>query len=116
MSLIDQLKFDENGLIPAITRDATDGLGADVAIVAIGVPSLANDALKLVRNRGRVSLFAGFSKGVQAELDVNAVHYGELTVTGSFGLTRLLFSIKLVLRLLECSLVTTGLNVAHLLT
>jgi L-iditol 2-dehydrogenase len=44
-----------------------------------------------VRNRGRVSLFAGFSKGVQAELDVNAIHYNEILVTGAFGLTRLHF-------------------------
>ena len=70
---------------------ASDGLGADVAIVAIGVPSLANDAIRLVRHRGRVSLFAGFPKGVQAELDVNAIHYHEIMVTGAFGLTRLQF-------------------------
>jgi len=75
----------------ARVRAASDGLGADVAIVAIGVPSLANDAIRLVRHRGRVSLFAGFSKGVQAEIDVNAIHYNELIVTGSFGLTRLQF-------------------------
>ena len=48
-------------------------------------------AIRLVRHRGRVSLFAGFSKGVQAEIDVNAIHYNELVVTGSFGLTRLHF-------------------------
>lgn len=79
-------------------RVASDGLGADVVIVAIGVPSLANDALRLVRHRGRVSLFAGFNKGVQAELDVNAIHYNELIVTGSFGLTRLQFerSLKMI--------------------
>lgn len=72
-------------------KSATGGLGVDVAIVAIGVPSLANDAIRLVSHRGRVSLFAGFSKGVQAELDVNAIHYNELVITGSFGLTRVLF-------------------------
>ena len=75
----------------AIVKDATSGLGADVAIAAIGVPALANDAIRLVRNHGRVSLFAGFNKGTQAELDVNAIHYNELIVTGAFGLTRLLF-------------------------
>ncbi len=75
----------------ACVRAATDGLGADVAICAIGVPSLANDAIGLMRHRGRVSLFAGFNKGVQAEIDVNAIHYNELMVTGSFGLTRLQF-------------------------
>lgn len=81
----------------AHVRAATGGLGADVAICAIGVPSLANDAIRLVRNRGRVSLFAGFSKGVQAEIDVNAIHYGEIMVTGSFGLTRLQFERSLQL-------------------
>lgn len=104
----------------ARTREATDGLGADVAIVAIGVPSLANDALKLVRNRGRVSLFAGFSKGVQAEFDVNAVHYGELMVTGSFGLTRLQFerSLKLIAsgRLALDSLLTHRFRLADIQT
>jgi L-iditol 2-dehydrogenase len=79
-------------------REETGDLGADVAIVAIGVPSLANDAIRLVRHRGRVSLFAGFSKDVQAEIDVNAIHYNELIVTGSFGLTRLQFerALKLI--------------------
>lgn len=70
---------------------ASGGLGADVVIVAIGVPSLANDAIRLARHRGRISLFAGFSKGARAELDVNAIHYNELVVTGSSGLSRLQF-------------------------
>ena len=76
----------------ARTKSVTNGLGVDVAIVAIGVPSLANDAIRIVCHRGRVSLFAGFSKGQQAELDVNAIHYKELIVTGAFGLTRLTFA------------------------
>ena len=76
----------------ARTKSVTNGLGVDVAIVAIGVPSLANDAIRIVCHRGRVSLFAGFSKGQQAELDVNAIHYNELIVTGAFGLTRLTFA------------------------
>ncbi|MDX7952105.1 zinc-dependent dehydrogenase [Lichenihabitans sp. Uapishka_5] len=71
-----------------VVRDATRGLGADVAIVAIGVPALANQALGLVRKRGRVSLFAGFSVGDSAPLDINLIHYSELVLTGSFGLAR----------------------------
>lgn len=84
--------------LQAIVRSASDGLGADVAIVAIGVPKLANDALGLVRHQGRVSLFAGFSKGEKAELDVNAIHYNEIMVTGAFGLTRQQFdrSLKMI--------------------
>jgi L-iditol 2-dehydrogenase len=96
--------------LEAIVRDATAGLGADVAIVAIGVPSLANDAIRLVRNRGRVSLFAGFNKGTQAELDVNAIHYNEVIVTGAFGLTRILFERTLSL------IASGGLKLESLLT
>lgn len=74
-------------------RAETDGYGADVAICAIGVPALANLALSLVRPRGRVSLFAGFSAGEMATLDVNLIHYRELMVTGAFGLSRATFDL-----------------------
>ena len=71
-----------------IVRGMTGGIGADKVIVAIGVPKLANDAIGLTRHRGRISLFAGFSIGETASVDVNSIHYNELMVTGSFGLTR----------------------------
>ena len=74
--------------LKSIPIEATQGLGVDVAICAIGLPVLINDAVCAVRSRGRISLFAGFSAGVKAELDVNAIHYNELSVMGSFGLTR----------------------------
>lgn len=69
-------------------RAETDGRGADVAIGAIGVPALARQATELVAHGGRISLFAGYTKGATAEMDVNAIHYNEITVTGAFGLTR----------------------------
>ena len=75
----------------SIVRQHTGGIGADVAIVAIGVPALANIALNLVRRRGRVSLFAGFSIGDSAPLDINLIHYSELILTGAFGLSRVHF-------------------------
>lgn len=77
--------------LQAVVRAHTKGLGADKLIVAIGVAKLANDALSLVRHRGRVSLFAGFSSAEMATMDVNLIHYNELVVTGSFGLNRLQF-------------------------
>jgi L-iditol 2-dehydrogenase len=66
----------------------TDGLGADVVIVAIGIPDLASEALHLARKGGRVNLFAGFSAGDKSPLDVNIIHYNELSVTGASALTR----------------------------
>lgn len=73
----------------ARVREETQGRGADVVICAIGIPALAQQAIGLAGYGGRVSLFAGFSKGEQAQLDVNAIHYEELRVTGAFGLSRL---------------------------
>lgn len=76
----------------AVVRAETGGEGADRVIVAIGVPALADQALGLARPRGSVSLFAGFSAGETASIDVNAIHYDELKVTGAFGLTRRQFA------------------------
>ena len=59
-----------------------------MVICAIGIPTLATQAVSLAAKGGRVSLFAGFSKGEMGNLDVNAIHYEELQVTGAFGLTR----------------------------
>lgn len=64
-------------------RDATDGIGADVAVVCIGMPGLLADALGIVRLGGRVNAFAGFPSGATAEIDPNLIHYRELTVTGA---------------------------------
>lgn len=66
----------------------TRGLGADVVICAIGIPALATQAVGLAAKGGRISLFAGFSKGELGTLDVNAIHYDELRLTGAFGLSR----------------------------
>ncbi len=74
--------------VVARVKEETGGRGADVVICAIGVPALARQATDIAAFGGRVSLFAGFSKGEFAEMDVNAIHYRELTVTGAFGLSR----------------------------
>lgn len=97
--------------LPGIVREATKGIGADVAIVAIGVPALANAAIDLVRRRGRISLFAGFSVGDSAPLDINAIHYSELIVTGSFGLSRVHF--ERALNLIETGRVDMAPFVTH---
>ena len=78
-----------------IVKAHSNGAGADVVIMAIGVPALANVALHLARPRGRVSLFAGFSAGDMPPVDVNAIHYRELIVTGAFGLSRATFDLAL---------------------
>jgi L-iditol 2-dehydrogenase len=41
----------------------TDGLGADVVILAIGNPRIVNDAFAIAKKGGRISMFAGFTAG-----------------------------------------------------
>ncbi len=77
-----------NESLEEVVMANTGGLGADVVILAIGIPALANDALKIARKGGRVSMFAGFSKGDLPPVDVNIIHYNELVVTGSSSLQR----------------------------
>ena len=47
--------------LPQIISEATNGMGADVIVMAIGVPALVNSTLKLCKKGGTVNLFAGFA-------------------------------------------------------
>lgn len=74
--------------VAAEIKAATGGVGADVAICAVGRSELARLATDLVALGGRVNLFAGFSKGETADMDVNAIHYNEIALTGASGHSR----------------------------
>lgn len=89
----------------------TDGLGADVVILAIGVPQLANEALTLVRRGGRVNLFAGFSAGDTSTIDVNLIHYGEILVSGASALARRDY--ELALNMLASGQIDAGQLITH---
>ncbi|MBS6395911.1 MAG: zinc-dependent dehydrogenase [Clostridiales bacterium] len=71
-----------------VVMSETNGIGMDVIIMAIGVPALVTPTIRLARKGGAISLFAGFSKGVMADLDPNVIHYNELKVTGSSAYKR----------------------------
>ncbi len=62
----------------------TDGLGADVAIVAAPAAQPQEQAIHLVRKRGTVVLFASLPKDNSIlQIDSRAIHYGELRVIGT---------------------------------
>lgn len=71
-----------------IVRRETDGVGVDVIVVAIGVPALVNDTLKLCRKGGTVCLFAGFASTGECTIEVNTIHYNEINVCGSTAYKR----------------------------
>jgi L-iditol 2-dehydrogenase len=62
----------------------TNGLGADIAIVAAPAAAPQEQAMNLVRKRGTVVLFASLPKGAsQLNVDSRLIHYGELRVVGT---------------------------------
>ena len=70
--VIDPIEVDLRAAVRAETR----GQGADVVICAIGIPALASQAVGLTAKGGRVSLFAGFSKGDTGTLDARQNYSG----------------------------------------
>jgi L-iditol 2-dehydrogenase len=74
--------------LPMVVSENTHGVGADVVILAIGVPALVNQAIDITRKRGWVNLFAGFSVGDMPPVDVNKIHYRETRVTGTSASSR----------------------------
>ena len=65
----------------------TDGVGADVVIIAVGAPDLVPIAAQCARIGGHISFFAGFPAGAMTQIDPNLVHYRELTISGSANAT-----------------------------
>ncbi|MGI6083960.1 MAG: zinc-dependent dehydrogenase [Acetivibrionales bacterium] len=78
-----------NENLEEIVMRETDGLGADVIILAIGVPAMVNQCLKLCKRGGSVNLFAGFSGTGESTIEANLIHYNELNVNGSTAYRRI---------------------------
>ena len=71
-----------------IIKEQTNGMGADVIVMAIGVPALVNSTLKLCKKGGTVNLFAGFAGTGECTIEVNTIHYNEIRVNGSTAYKR----------------------------
>jgi L-iditol 2-dehydrogenase len=57
--------------------------GCDAVILTIGAASLVGPCLAAVAPGGRVVLFAGFGDAPQATLDLDVIHYREVSLVGS---------------------------------
>jgi len=76
--------LDARGDVVVATKAATDGRGADVALVAVGADALIATAMAAVRPGGRVMLFASTQHG-EAPFDPAAVCMDEKTLMGSYS-------------------------------
>jgi len=72
--------------LPAAIREATDGRGVDVIIVAAPSPAAQEQALDLAAPQGRINFFGGLPQGREfINFNSNRVHYKQLMVTGTTG-------------------------------
>ncbi len=70
----------------AAVRDATDGIGADVVIVACSSDIAQEQAMQMAAPRGRVLFFGGLPKGTtHMRFPSNILHYQEVQVHGSYA-------------------------------
>ncbi len=76
--------LDARGDVVAACKSATEGRGADVALVAVGADALIATAMKAIRPGGRVMLFASTQHGT-APFDPAAVCMDEKTLMGSYS-------------------------------
>jgi len=68
-------------------RLLTDGYGADVVVEAVGLPATWEQALMMVRKGGVVLEFGGCPPGTEIRVSTELLHYGEVTLLGSFHTT-----------------------------
>ncbi len=75
----------DDGWIERVRR-TVDGAGFDVVITAVGAPDAIATAFDLVEPGGRVLAFAGMPPDARTfGVDMNDVHYRQLSIVGAFG-------------------------------
>jgi L-iditol 2-dehydrogenase len=99
------------GDVASVVAEATGGVGADVAIICVGVPEMVNAAMRLVRKGGRVNVFAGLSGEGWAEVEANLIHYNQLDVSGTTDAPRRDFGAAL--RLIESGRIEAARMITH---
>jgi L-iditol 2-dehydrogenase len=83
----------------AAVRELSDaGRGVDVAIEAVGRPSVWETTVAMVRKGGQVIFYGGCPQGTQIQLPTRPLHYDQLTLQGVFHNTP--YHVRLALSLL----------------
>lgn len=64
----------------------TNGLGADIVILAVGATAANNQALEMIKKRdAKISLFAAGYPAPEMKIDPNLIHYKKIELIGTFG-------------------------------
>lgn len=63
----------------------TNGVGANLVIIAASNPDALGLATKIASKNAQISLFAGMPKNTKLSLDSNWLHYNQVSIFGSFS-------------------------------
>lgn len=67
-------------------RKLCGGIGADIVICAVPTVMVQQQALEMVRKRGRVVIYGGVAKTKElSSLNSNLIHYNEIMILGAFS-------------------------------
>lgn len=68
-----------------VAKDFSGDRGIDNVIIAVGNTPATDQALKLIKRRGKILFFASGHPSPELNLDVNGVHYGGYELIGTGG-------------------------------
>jgi L-iditol 2-dehydrogenase len=75
----------------AMLKELTGGMGAEVIFISAGGNAqklCAQQALQVIRKKGRILLYASALKPAEISIDINQIHYGMIRFTGTVGFYR----------------------------
>ena len=100
-------EFSEENLIKEI-NSATEKLGPEIVIEAVGLPEMWELSTRIVRRGGTVNFFGGCKKETKVEIDTFKLHYDELKLIGVFHHTP--EYAKKAMNMLSASFMNRGVN------
>lgn len=69
-------------------KEMTNGVGADIVVLAVGVTAANNQALEMIKEKdGKISFFAAGYPAPSIEVDSNLIHYKRCELIGTYGST-----------------------------
>ena len=81
----DVIDVNKKDVVKAV-RELTDGKGADIVILSVGVTSANEQAFEIVKDsRGKILFFAAGYPAPELKVSSNELHYKKLELIGTFG-------------------------------
>jgi L-iditol 2-dehydrogenase len=101
----------ESGAVERAVREATEGRGVDLAVVATGHPAVVRSAIDIVRRGGTVNLFGLPDAGSRLDMDLQQLYLRGVRLVPTYATTEP--DIKEVHRLLQAGSLAVGDLVTH---